>query len=66
VEGLADEAGGALGEVEKRLSEKLQKETEALHGEISLLRTQKASTPQGRKTVSRAPWILDEDNALRN
>jgi hypothetical protein len=51
VDGLADEAGGALGEVER----KLRKEVEGLRSEVLLLRTQK-STPQGRKAISRAPW----------
>jgi hypothetical protein len=65
VEGLADEAGTATGELEKKLRDEMRKEIETLRSEVTLLRAQKGSTPQGRKTGSRAPW-RDIGDALRN
>jgi hypothetical protein len=57
VEGLADEAGGALGQAEKRLREEIKKAADALRGELTMLRSEKAGTPQRRqKATSRAPW----------
>jgi F0F1-type ATP synthase membrane subunit b/b' len=61
--GLAEEAGGSLGEVDR----KLRKEVESLRSEVTLLRAQ-ANTPARRqKSASRAPWKVDDENSsLRN
>jgi hypothetical protein len=56
LEVLADEGGTATGELEKRLREAIKKEADALRGEVTLLRSEKAGAPQGRKAISRAPW----------
>ena len=65
---LADEAGKATGELEKKLRDEMRKEVESLRGELTMLRAEmKASQPQRRKqTVSRAPWTSNEDVSLTN
>jgi hypothetical protein len=68
VEGLADEAGKAAGELEKKLRDEMRKEVESLRGDVALLRAQ-ANMPQRRQkpTVSRAPFKLDSgDDVFRN
>jgi hypothetical protein len=59
---LADEAGKATGELEKKLRDEMRKEVESLRSELTLLRAEtKASSPARRnKPTSRAPW---NDNA---
>jgi len=66
--GLADEAGGAVGELEKKLRDELKKEADSLRGEITMLRSAARTSPERRQKqpVSRAPFKLDEDNAFRN
>jgi hypothetical protein len=63
---LADEAGTALGEVERKVRDEYKNQIDALRNEMTLLRAQ-ANTPARRqKTIARAPFKLDEDNAFRN
>jgi hypothetical protein len=65
---LADEAGKATGELEKKLRDEMRKEVGNIRGDVALLRAEmKAAQPQRRKpTVSRAPWTSNEDVSLTN
>jgi hypothetical protein len=65
VEGLADESGTALGEVERKVRDEFNQQLKALRNDLLLLRAGSPSRRQ-KEPRSRAPFKLDDENAYSN